>query len=216
MPYSSTSRLPASVRNSLPKGAQTIYRKAFENAWEEYKDSDKRRGRSSREESAHKVAWSAVKTRYKKNDEGKWSARGADGSGGSARLSRKPGGNKAKAGTRSAAAKKKPARKSSGAAAKKADGDKRQARWKTASAGKSGQKTRGRAASSRGGAGRQPKTAARKSAESSQTGRRQTRRPRAQAAVTASAGQQPQAEQLMSQQQTERTSAPQGDAGQVS
>lgn len=154
MPYSSTSRLPASVKNSLPKGAQTIYRKAFENAWEEYKDADKRRSRSSREEAAHKVAWSAVKTKYKKNDEGKWSREDAGNGGSAARSSRKSSMSKAKsAGSKTAAAKpkKKSARKSSGTA-KKTAGDKPQARWKTASTKKAGgQKSRGKAASSRAG-----------------------------------------------------------------
>src|SRR5688572_13813603 len=78
MPYTSTSKLPTSVRNSLPKHAQAIYRKAFENAWDEYKAPEKRRGRASREEAAHKVAWSAVKTKYKKNGTGEWSARGSN------------------------------------------------------------------------------------------------------------------------------------------
>ena len=71
MPYKHLSALPESVRNSLPEHAQEIYLAAFNNAWDEYRDPDARRGRASREEVAHKVAWAAVKQQYeKKND--KW------------------------------------------------------------------------------------------------------------------------------------------------
>lgn len=66
MPYDSISDLPSSVRDSLPKEAQQIYREAFNDAWEEYSDSESRQGDASREETAHKVAWSAVKKQYEK------------------------------------------------------------------------------------------------------------------------------------------------------
>lgn len=56
MPYNNISDLPQSVKNTLPAHAQEIYRAAFNNAWEEYKDSQKRAGKASREETAHKVA----------------------------------------------------------------------------------------------------------------------------------------------------------------
>jgi len=71
MPYKSNDELPDSVRNNLPKHAQEIYRKAFNSAWDEYKNPKDRRGDDSREEVAHKVAWSAVKKEYQKED-GKW------------------------------------------------------------------------------------------------------------------------------------------------
>ncbi len=66
MPYSSNAELPDNIKSSLPKGAQDIYRNAFNNAHEQYKDPSKRKGNVSREESAHKVAWSAVKQKYEK------------------------------------------------------------------------------------------------------------------------------------------------------
>lgn len=73
MPYNSLSDLPASVKDNLPEHAQEIYQKAFNNAWDEYKDSDKRFEDTSREETAHKVAWAAVKKVYDKDEEtGKW------------------------------------------------------------------------------------------------------------------------------------------------
>lgn len=72
MPYDKRSELPDSVKDSLPKHAQEIYQEAFNNAWDEYDDPDKRRGDDSQEEVAHKVAWSAVKEKYKKNDSGDW------------------------------------------------------------------------------------------------------------------------------------------------
>ena len=66
MPYHSNAELPDSVKDHLPKHAQDIYREAFNSAWDEYKDPDRRRGDASREETAHKVAWAAVKKKYEK------------------------------------------------------------------------------------------------------------------------------------------------------
>lgn len=71
MPYHSNAELPDNVKDNLPKHAQDIYREAFNSASEEYKDPDKRRGDASREETAHKVAWSAVKNKYEKKN-GSW------------------------------------------------------------------------------------------------------------------------------------------------
>ncbi|MDR6350127.1 cation transport regulator ChaB [Pantoea sp. SORGH_AS 659] len=42
MPYSSNKELPDSVRHVLPAHAQTIYQKAFNSAWDQYKDPDDR------------------------------------------------------------------------------------------------------------------------------------------------------------------------------
>ena len=73
MPYDRLSDLPDSVRDHLPLHAQEIYRAAFNNAWKEYADSADRRGDASREETAHKVAWAAVKQSYRKNlQTGEW------------------------------------------------------------------------------------------------------------------------------------------------
>jgi cation transport regulator len=55
----------------LPKHAQEIYQAAYNNAWDEYKDPEDRRGDASREEVAHKVAWAAVKQKYEKQED-KW------------------------------------------------------------------------------------------------------------------------------------------------
>lgn len=71
MPYDSLTELPDSVRDNLPKHAQEIYQSAFNNAWDEYRNADDREGDASREETAHKVAWSAVKQSYEKRD-GNW------------------------------------------------------------------------------------------------------------------------------------------------
>lgn len=72
MPYDKRSELPDNVKDNLPAHAQEIYQTAFNSAWDEYKDSDDRRGDDSREEVAHKVAWSAVKNKYEKNEHGDW------------------------------------------------------------------------------------------------------------------------------------------------
>lgn len=72
MPYSSNSDLPTNVKNVLPSHALNIYREAFNNAYDEYKQPKDRRGSIGREEVAHKVAWSAVKHKYQKDDDGEW------------------------------------------------------------------------------------------------------------------------------------------------
>ena len=58
MPYATNRDLPPSVRHVLPEHAQDIYRAAFNNAWDEYGGADEAR--------AHRVAWAAVKRRYRK------------------------------------------------------------------------------------------------------------------------------------------------------
>lgn len=68
-----TEDLPENVRNVLPKHAQEIYQEAHNNALEQYKDPKKRRSHASLEETAHKVAWAAVKGKYAKDEQsGKW------------------------------------------------------------------------------------------------------------------------------------------------
>lgn len=71
MPYDKIDDLPKSVRDSLPDHAQKIYQEAFNHAWAEYDKPGERRGKESREEVSHKVAWSAVKKVYQKKN-GKW------------------------------------------------------------------------------------------------------------------------------------------------
>lgn len=69
MPYKSTADLPDSVRDNLPQHAQDIFMEAFNSAYDEYGD----RGAEGREVTAFKVAWNAVKKKYRKNEKtGKW------------------------------------------------------------------------------------------------------------------------------------------------
>ncbi|HEY0964949.1 MAG TPA: putative cation transport regulator ChaB [Candidatus Saccharimonadales bacterium] len=73
MPYQSTKNLPDSVRNALPQHAQDIYKEAFNSAYDQYDKPEERRGHADREETAHRVAWSAVKKAgYEKSDDDKW------------------------------------------------------------------------------------------------------------------------------------------------
>ena len=60
--------------DELPAHAQEIFKEAHSSALEQYKDPDKRRGgkKESKEEVAHKVAWSAVKKKYQKREDDKW------------------------------------------------------------------------------------------------------------------------------------------------
>ena len=73
MPYKSKSDLPESVKSALPAHAQEIYMEAYNSAWKQYDEPGERRGDASREETAHRVAWSAVKKTYEKDEKtGKW------------------------------------------------------------------------------------------------------------------------------------------------
>jgi cation transport regulator len=73
MPFRNISDLPGAVTDNLPRHGQEIYMAAFNSAWNEYRVQDDRRGDATREETAHKVAWAAVKNMYEKNlKTGKW------------------------------------------------------------------------------------------------------------------------------------------------
>jgi len=74
MPYDRNADLPDAVRNNLPEHAQAIYREAYNSAFDEYKSAKDRRDDASREETAHKVAWSAVKQKYEKKGD-RWVAK---------------------------------------------------------------------------------------------------------------------------------------------
>lgn len=71
MPYKTNKDLPDRVKSHLPEHAQDIYREAYNKAAGEYKDPKKRRGSESQEETSHKVAWAAVKSKYTKQGD-KW------------------------------------------------------------------------------------------------------------------------------------------------
>ena len=64
MPYVTTSDLPPAVRR-LPPHAQEIFLSAFNSAWQSYAG----RGPHKQEEIAFRVAWAAVKKRYRKQGE---------------------------------------------------------------------------------------------------------------------------------------------------
>lgn len=61
MPYNDISDLPDGVKNNLPKKAQKIFLESFNSSFERYS-----------EERAFKIAWSAVKKSYHKNEKGRW------------------------------------------------------------------------------------------------------------------------------------------------
>ena len=58
MPYALNDDLPPSVRHVLPPHAQDIYRAAFNNAFDRHGGDG--------EQTAHRIAWAAVKRRYEK------------------------------------------------------------------------------------------------------------------------------------------------------
>lgn len=74
MPYKNREELPDQVVSALRDvpHAQDIYKEAYNNAFKEYsKQSDRREG-YDQEETAHAVAWNAVKQKYEKGEDGKW------------------------------------------------------------------------------------------------------------------------------------------------
>jgi cation transport regulator len=72
MPYTRKRELPKQAKNILPSRAQEIYKDAYNHAFDTYKSKSKSRGNESQEETASKVAWSAVKKKYQKGDDGRW------------------------------------------------------------------------------------------------------------------------------------------------
>jgi cation transport regulator len=69
MPYVTTDDLPDSVRAHLPPHAQEIYLAAFNNAWRQHARNP------DGEPVVHRIAWSAVKRRYRKQGD-RWVAIG--------------------------------------------------------------------------------------------------------------------------------------------
>jgi len=61
VPYQTLSEMPPAVRR-LPRHAQETFRAAFNAAWESYAEREPQ----AQEETAFRVAWGAVKKRYRK------------------------------------------------------------------------------------------------------------------------------------------------------
>lgn len=60
MPYRTTDDLPEAVQRHLPAHAQEIFLAAFNNAWRQHA------GDPDREAVVHRIAWAAVKRRYRR------------------------------------------------------------------------------------------------------------------------------------------------------
>jgi cation transport regulator len=60
MPYRQIEDLPRAIRAHLPPHAQEIYLAAFNSAWDQHADDP------DGEASVHRIAWAAVKRRYRK------------------------------------------------------------------------------------------------------------------------------------------------------
>ena len=69
MPYSVIEDLPVAVRAHLPAHAQEIFLAAFNNAWAQHE------GKPDAEPVAFRIAWAAVKRRYRNNG-GMWVPKG--------------------------------------------------------------------------------------------------------------------------------------------
>ena len=66
MPYKQITQLPDNVKSNLPKHAQEIYTEAFNSAEDQYGEEGR----------AHATAWSAVESKYEKNEKGNWVQKG--------------------------------------------------------------------------------------------------------------------------------------------
>jgi cation transport regulator len=64
MPYAATTELPPPIRKYLPQHAQEIYRAAFNEAYDHYG--------AAHEDTAHRIAWAAVKRHYVRRGTGIW------------------------------------------------------------------------------------------------------------------------------------------------
>jgi cation transport regulator len=71
-PYKTREELPEPIKEHLPAGAQDIYQEAFNNAWKRFVDPTKLKYGGDRESASRRVAWTAVKKKYFKNEKGKW------------------------------------------------------------------------------------------------------------------------------------------------
>jgi cation transport regulator len=69
MPYEKIKNLPEDVKGVLPQKAQEIYLEAYNSAWDQYRHEEDRKGNRTLEETAHAIAWAAVKKKYKKEDD---------------------------------------------------------------------------------------------------------------------------------------------------
>lgn len=78
MPYKSARDLPTALQRILPEHAQDIYVEAFNNAYQTYINPDKQDDIATREETAHRVAWAAVKQKYHKGTDNSWNLRRND------------------------------------------------------------------------------------------------------------------------------------------
>ena len=73
-PFKSVNDLPYLIKDELPPHAQEIWMKTYNNALKEYQNPKERRNpKEPADVVAHKVAWAAVDTQYKKDPKtGKW------------------------------------------------------------------------------------------------------------------------------------------------
>lgn len=73
MPYDSTAQLPKGVQQNLSQAAQEIYRDAYNEAWESSRYAQDRFDTDdSRQVTANRVAWEAVKSRCERDMFGRW------------------------------------------------------------------------------------------------------------------------------------------------
>lgn len=73
-PYHHIDELPDAIQQVLPVPAQKLYKDAFNSALDQHADDAQKQSGTSREETAHRLAWSQVKQKgyIKDKKTGKW------------------------------------------------------------------------------------------------------------------------------------------------
>lgn len=73
MRYESETDLPDIVRNQLPLSAQSLFRTAFNIAWDGYQEPDDPDAVNvGREDVAHQAGWAAVRDAYERGEDEEW------------------------------------------------------------------------------------------------------------------------------------------------
>lgn len=74
--YNRIEDLPQAIRDVFPEGAQEIYLKVYDEAWDAHAE-EYEPGQEGRDSVAHRKAWTAVSHEYDKDEQtGKWYHRG--------------------------------------------------------------------------------------------------------------------------------------------
>jgi cation transport regulator len=75
LPYYKNSDLPDHVKSGLPDHGQDLYREAYNDAWDIFRDPARRDEGRDHEACSHDHAWAAIEAKYEQNSRGSWRIR---------------------------------------------------------------------------------------------------------------------------------------------